>query len=59
MYLRVVGVIFRWRGGWRPLSHGVRVMLGFRVLRTVGDRVLLTIVLYGLRCMSDDGDCVP
>jgi hypothetical protein len=39
----VVGVIFSWRGGWRPLSHGVQ-MLGLSVLRTVGDKVLLTIV---------------
>jgi len=43
MYLRVVVVIFRWRGGCRPVSHGMREMLGFCVVRTVGDKVLLTI----------------
>jgi len=59
VYLRVVGVVFRWRGGWRPVSHGVRVMLGLCVLRTVGDMVLLTIVLCGLCCMSDVGHCLP
>ena len=58
MYLCVVGVIFRWQGGWRPVSHGVWEMLGLGVLRTVGDKVLLTIVLYGLRCMSDVGGYV-
>jgi len=47
MYLRVVGVIFSWHGGWYPVSHGVQEMLGLCVLRTVGDKVLLTIVLYG------------
>ena len=47
VYLRVVGVIFRWRGGWRPVSHGVRDMLELCLLRTVGDDVLLTVVLYG------------
>jgi len=39
----MLGVIF----SWHPISHGVQEMLGLCMLRTVGDKVLLTIVLYG------------
>jgi len=51
----MVGVIFR----WRPVSHGVRKMLGLCVLRTVSEKVLPAIVLCGLCRMSDVGDSVP
>ena len=47
VYLRMVGVIFSWHGGWYPVSHGVQEMLGLCVLCTVGDKMLLTILLYG------------
>jgi len=35
MYLRMVGVIFCWLGGWHPVSHGVREMLGLCVLHNI------------------------
>jgi hypothetical protein len=45
MYVRVVGVIFRWCGGRCSVSHDVQGMLGFCELRTVGNKVVLSIVL--------------
>ena len=49
--------MFSIRGGWCPVSHDVQGVLGLCVLRTVGNKVLLSICCIELHCMSDVGDC--
>ena len=56
--VRVVGVIFSWRGGWCPVSHDVQGMLGLCVLHTVGNKVCPLSCCIELHCVSDVGDCV-
>ena len=38
--------MFSFRGGWCPVSHDVQGVLGLCVLRTVGNKVLLSIMLH-------------